>query len=429
MTAFKKVLKRTLIILGALVSALLLLLLIFFITNTIRWHRIKDTGLPRIDVVTEDGKKIKSKEEYVNCTVTLSGAEEEYCFEEVSAGIRGRGNSTWRYYPKKPYRIKFSEKTSMFGEKKNKSWVLLAMYNDFSKVKDRLAFSIADALGTDVFVPSYNYVDLYVNGKYKGIYLLTDQVDENSGRTSVKEDFAPEDVEVPFLVELDSYAQEEGAEDVAWFRLGGFLYTVKYPEEDERYTEAQFEYIKSYVKAVDSLVRKPGVTMSELSEYIDMNSFIDYYIVEELMGQMEINWKSVYMSKAVGEKLKMGPVWDFDWSVTGPHSVFRYRDKYKSDYSGLRSENNWFIYLYNGSPEFREALMSRWQEAKPEILRALSEVEAEKSKIELAARKDWYRWRGFSFTGGFSECYDEVFDWMQGRILWLDSAFYYEKET
>jgi spore coat protein CotH len=167
------------------------------------------------------------------------------------------------------------------------------MYNDFSLVKDRLAFGIADALETDVFVPSYNYVDLYINDSYVGIYLLTDQVDENSGRTDVKEDFSAEDTEVPFLVELDEYAYEEGDEDVAWFSVNGFSYTVKYPEPDERYNDAQFNYIKNYVEAVDNLVRKDGVTIAELSEYIDVESFIDFYIVQELMGQIELNWKSV----------------------------------------------------------------------------------------------------------------------------------------
>lgn len=422
-----KILKITLFSILGLLLAIALTIGIFAIVNKIRCSSIKDTGIPRIDVYTEDGAKIKSKENYVDCTVSLSGADEEFCFEDADAGIRGRGNTTWKFYPKKPYRIKFDEKISMFGEKKNKSWVLLAMYNDFSLVKDRLAFGIADALETDVFVPSYNYVDLYINGDYQGIYLLTDQVDENSGRTDVKFDFTEDDKEVPFLVELDEYAYTEGEEDVAWFKVAGYPYTIKYPEADERYTEEQFEYIKGYVEAVDALVRKNGVTMAELSEYLDMNSFIDFYIVQELMGQIEVNWKSVYMSKAVGEKLKMGPVWDFDWSVTGPHAWWTARDRYADDYTGLRSSGNWFAALYYGSPEFRVALAERWQEVRPKISEALNSIEAEKEKISLAAKKDWYKWHGFSFTGDFDECYDEVFEWCRGRMDWLDTAFDYEK--
>lgn len=229
---------------------------------------LKDTGLPRLDVYTEGEAKIKSKEEYVNCTVTLSGAD-EFDFSNLKAGIRGRGNTTW-FYPKKPYRIKFDEKTSVFGETKNKSWVFLAMYNDYSFTKNRLAFSMADALETGVFVPSYNYVELYLNGKYNGLYLLTDQVDENKGRTDVKEDFAHDAKEVPFLVELDEYADLEEPEDEAFFRIGASMYTVKYPEPDERYTKEQFLYVKNYISTVDALCRTPGITLAELAEYVDV---------------------------------------------------------------------------------------------------------------------------------------------------------------
>ena len=410
--------KITSIIIGAVIAVFFAVGMIA-VVGTLKSQAITDTGLPRLDVYT-GGVEIVSKEEYVDCTVTLSGADEEYCFEDAEAGIRGRGNTTWKNAPKKPYRIKFSEKTSIFGEKKNKSWVLLAMYNDFSYVKDRLAFGLADALGTDVFVPSYNYVELYLDGVYQGLYLMTDQVDENNGRTGVKEDFDENDVEVPFLVEMDLYSEEEGEEDVAWFTVSGSPYTIKYPEEDERYTEAQFDYIKGYIEKVDALCRKKNVTLAELSEYIDLDSFIDYFIVQETMGQMEINGKSVYMSKAVGEPLKMGPVWDFDWSVTGPHAWLNVRDMYKDDYTGLRSTYNWFALLFKNSPEFREVLNERWKEVKPLILAELDRVEAEYDVICSAAKKDSYKWHALRiFYKGFEECREEVFEWCRGRVEWI----------
>ena len=418
----KKILKISLI-------SLISVIFVVAITHFVRWQgykTINDTGLPRLDVYTEDGKKIKSKEDYVNCSVSLSGAEAEFCFENLDAGIRGRGNTTWWAYPKKPYRIKFEEKTSLFGEKANKSWVLLALYNDFSLTKDRLAFTIADALGTDVFVPSYNYVELYLNGEYNGIYLLTDQVDENKGRASVKEDFTETDVEVPFLVEIDEYAYEEGEEDVAWFKVGARSFTVKYPEPDERYNDEQFLYIKNYVATVDSLTRKAGVTMEELSEYLDMESFIDFFIVQEIMGQIDVNYKSVYMHKSIDGKLKMGPVWDFDWSVIGTDAWLTSRNLYKNNYSGLRSTDNWFSYLYNGSPEFRRALALRWNEVRAAAISAIDSVEAGKADIARAAEKDWLMWHPFRIYEGYDKRFDELISWCKNRVLWLDEAFAYE---
>ena len=415
--------KRLFLIVGlSVIGAILVAAIVYAIVCVSTFHALEETGLPRVDIFTEGNESIVSKEYYLRCTVSVSGTDEEYCFADVPAGVRGRGNDTWTAYPKKPYRIKFDEKTSMFGEEKNKSWVLLAMYNDFSLIRDRLAFGMAESLDAE-FAPCYHYVDLYVNGKYMGIYLLTDQVDENKGRTDVKESFTAEDVEVPFLVELDARAPDEGVEGIDWFRApNGSPYGVKYPDADEIYTQAQFDYIADYIGTVDNLCRKQGVTLAELSEYIDVPSFIDYYIVLEVMGQSEVNWKSVYMSKSKDGLLVMGPVWDFDWGATGP-SIGKYADQYKDDYSGLRSMGNWFDALYNGSPEFRAALSARWQEVRPKLLASIDAVEAEKPMLERAARRNELRWYWYRFDTNYVKNCDEVLDWCRNRISWLDGAF------
>lgn len=412
----RKIIGRIALILVCLLAGFCLL---YASACLIRYQTLKDTGLPRIDVTTENGAEILSKTEYVNCTVSISGTEEDFCLDEAEAGIRGRGNDTWLYYPKKPYRIKFQEKTSVFGEAKNKSWVLLALYNDFSMIKDNLAFTMADAVEGQEFAPAHHYVELYLNGRYCGLYLLTDQVDENKGRAGVKADFTPEDREVPFLVELDARAPEEGIQDVDWFYAGGRPYAIKYPEADERYTPEQFQYIKDYIVTVDTLCRTENVSLEELEEWIDLESFLDYYLVQEVMGQPEINWKSVYMSKTADGKLKMGPVWDFDWAAMGP-STGRHRNEYRDRIEEFRSIDNWFAALYQGSPAFREALAERWEEIRPELLSAIEQVEEESQQIEKAAKRDRLRWHWYRLGGGFDTSSKEVFAWCRKRIAWLD---------
>ncbi len=373
----------------------------------------QERAIPRVDVNTS-GVKIESKEEYVDCTVSISGTE----IEEYSAGIRGRGNSTWEF-PKKPYRIKFDEKVSLFGEEKNKSWVLLALYGDYSAVKDKLAFTMADAIGTDVFVPSYHYVELYLNGKYQGLYLVTDQVDENSGRTGVKEDFTAEDVEVPFLVELDAYAPEEGVEDVDWFRIDGSYYAIKYPEADERYTEAQFEYIKQYITAIDNACKEGS--LEKLSELVDIDSFIDYYIIQEAMGQAEINWKSVYMSKSKDGLMKMGPIWDFDWSAMGT-SIGKQRNMNKDRIEEFYSDNNWFDRMLKNSPEFKALTAERFDEVKSTLLSVIEEQRNEYASLQPYYMRNHLRWHWFRVWADQEKYYNEVLDWCVARIEWLDTA-------
>ena len=361
------------------------------------------------------GKRVKSKEEYIDCTVTISDTE----IDEYSAGIRGRGNSTWAM-PKKPYRIKFDEKVSVFGETKNKSWVLLALYGDYSAVKDKLAFTMADAIGTDSFVPSYHYVDVYINGRYKGLYLLTDQVDENKGRANVKEDFTAEDVTVPFLVELDAYAPEEGVEGVDWFSVSGRAYAIKYPEADERYTEEQFEYIKKYINDVENACSEGS--LEKLSQLVDIDSFIDYYIVQEAMGQAEINWKSVYMYKTKDGLMKMGPIWDFDWSAMGS-SIGKHRDINKDRIEGFYSSGNWFDLMLKNSPEFKALVGERFDEAKGTLLSVIEDTRKEYERFEPYYKRNHLRWHWFRVWSNQEEYYNKVLDWVTARIEWLDTAF------
>ena len=412
--------KKRQLVVKIITSAVAMLLLTAITLGVLGCSRSKQSENPdfsRLDIVTRNGSPILSREEYVPCTVGLSETDAAYCFEGISAEIRGRGNVSWDYYPKRPYRLHFSQQTSLFGEKAQKNWVLLALYNDFSYSKDRLAFGMAERLGA-AFAPCYHYVELYINGSYMGLYLLTDQVEEAKGRVNVQYAFDADTVEVPFLVELDAYAPKEGVEGVDWFSVRGFFYSVKYPNAKERYTDEQFDFIKGYIETVDALCYREGVTMAELSEYIDMPSFIDYYIVQEAMGQAEINWKSVYMSRTYDGKLTMGPVWDFDWSTTGPcigQDAGAYRDV-----TGFRSRQNWFIALYQNSPEFRAAFSARWNEIRGEILLEINELESEKQLIAEVAVRDQKKWHWFRSDCDYNTYFDEVIDWCRRRVAWLD---------
>ncbi len=393
---------------------------VFGLVTVIRYNILRKRceerrDIPRVDIDT-NGVRINSKENYVDCTVSISETD----IDSLAAGIRGRGNTTWEFAPKKPYKIKFSEKVSVFGEEKNKSWVLLALYNDFSYIKDRLAFKLADAIGTDAFVPSYNYVELYLNGKYNGLYLMTDHVDENAGRTGIKERFDASDTQVPFLVELDAYAPDEGTEDVDWFSVGGKAYAVKYPDAEERYTEEQFTYIKNYIERVDSACAAGDY--AGLKTLVDVDSFIDYYIIQEVMGQPEVNWKSVYMYKTKDGLMKMGPLWDFDWSVMGPQTG-KSKDRYRDLIYGLRSCGSWFDLMLDRSPEFKADVSARFEEVTPVLLGVLDGVRAEKDVLSPYIARNHLRWNWYRQWNDWEDYYDGTLDWCVARIEWLGGRF------
>ena len=136
--------------------------------------------LPIISINT-NGVILESDEnrskEYVDMTLTLTNTADPLI--DVHGSIRLRGNSTYDFV-KKPYRIKFDQKYSLFGLEKAKSWVLLADYLDPSTLHNYAALTLAGTSEYLDFVPTPHKVNLYFNGEYAGIYTLCEQVQEQS---------------------------------------------------------------------------------------------------------------------------------------------------------------------------------------------------------------------------------------------------------
>lgn len=376
-----------------------------------------ESDLPIIIVNTENNAPILNKTDYVTATFRMTNADTDNTIE-LPIGIRLRGNHTSKL-PKKPYRIKFDSKISLFGREQNKSWVLLADYCDLSHIKNYTAYTLAGKLGGMDFAPLARHVNLYLNGKLNGLYLLSDQVDENEGRTDVKVKSLPA-VDVPFLVEIDIYAPSEGIEGVDYFKIGDKNFAIKYPEAADRDNEAQFTYVETYVKNADTAIR----SHSGYEDLIDIDSFIDFYLVQELMGQLEINGNSIYMSKAVDGKLKMGPVWDFDGSAGGWNHLFE-DDDYIGNYTIWFSFDNWFFALLD-DPEFVNNLYSRWMALSVTIDAHIAEIEAYKDTISNDAERDHKLWKRYPGTKNplltFDGHYQYVLTYLANRKEWMTST-------
>lgn len=135
------------------------------------------------------------KEEYLRARITIK--ENNQVTLQAFGNARGRGNYTWDGYPKKPYKIKFDEKQAVCGFPANKDWVLLSDYCDKSLLRTACMCDISEALQIDYPV-RYRHVHLYLNGEYKGVYLLTDQIERKKHRVDIADD--------GFLFENDNYA-------------------------------------------------------------------------------------------------------------------------------------------------------------------------------------------------------------------------------
>ncbi|MDE6059137.1 MAG: CotH kinase family protein [Clostridia bacterium] len=286
-------------------------------------------NLPVMVINTNDYAPILDKENYVTCSVSVLNAEDEYCFESIGAGIRGRGNTTWAL-DKKPYKLKFDSKINLFGNGAAKKWTLIANYADPSLLRNFFAYSIAGEngiLNNTEYTTTVQNVELYLNGEYCGVYLLCEQNEVGSTRVNIDESLKNEDgslkVNTGYLLESDSaYIPNEGIEGLDFFKVNGECYAIKSPDtENEIYLAHKEEFIafiQNIVQiAVDNLnnLTNSAENYARICELLDISSFVDGYLIDELTNIADGCFSSFYLYyDNLDGKIHRGPIWDYDAS-------------------------------------------------------------------------------------------------------------------
>ena len=285
------------------------------------------TNLPTVVINTEGSQEIVSKEDEISSTVYIISENGTDLLATTETGVRGRGNASWDYFPKKPYRLKFKSKQSPLGAPASaKKWTLISNYSDKSLMRNILAFEASRRIG-QAYTPYCHPVDVIVNGEYRGCYQLCDQVEAAEGRVPAKDGY---------LIEIDAYAYKEESMFYSW---RGTPVTIKHPDEDE-ITPAQSQHIESFFNQMETAALSENFTDPQKGyrKYLDLESFLRNLLVGDFCGNTDLLW-SVYMYKdATDGKLYAGPTWDHDLS-------------FDNDYRSYPvNANNDFIFLFVPSP-------------------------------------------------------------------------------
>ncbi len=329
---------------------------------------VPTADLPVVSVNTA-GVAVDSKT-YVDMTLTLVGTEEPLA--EIPGSIRLRGNSTFSF-PKKPYRIKLDQKHSLFGLDKAKSWVLLADWLDPSTLHNYAALSLAATSEHFDFVPTPHKVNLYLNGEYRGIYTLCEQVQENPGRLDLEMDLKRSMTELEdynFLICMNHNAPEKpGAEEgVTYFYLSNCdrYFELEYPTREDFPSESQFrrffDALEDYMRETVSAFMKSD--RAYLTKNVDVNSLIDFFIVDQIMGERDHHWKSVFMYYRGAKddpKLHFGPPWDYDFCMFTEWTAQPNEEFDLSNDFNPREASVFFTPLLNNS-YFTRKVRSRYRE-------------------------------------------------------------------
>lgn len=261
------------------------------------------TDVPTVYIETENAQDITSKENYLNCTFIMVDGDNVTRLENTQ--IRGRGNSSWWNSDKKPYRVKFDKKQQLLGEDfaKAKNWTLLANHGDKTMIRNALTYQLGRFMGMK-FCPAAKFIDLYLNGKYRGTYQISDHVQVHKKRIEVDEDNG-------WLLEVANENSKE--EPYITSTRYGITYNIKNPD-DELLTVDQRIAIGQWLEAFEKAVASNDYQNPETGyrAYIDETDFINWYVGAELTGNIDALY-SIYMYKEADEqKMHFGPLWDLD---------------------------------------------------------------------------------------------------------------------
>lgn len=386
--------------------------------------------LPVITINLDGGLDPTTTEIYIPGTYTITDTEKGVVHSGILE-LRGRGNSTWSA-SKKPWRIKFDNKTAPLGmTASQKNWALLAMAYDTSQIGNALGLTLGKGMSGLDWTPEYRFVELVLNNTYRGIYQLADLVRIEGNRVAgpVVTGDTGSGVTGTWLMEITN--KERPGNSLGIVPDPGFfssIYNVWIAYDDpELPTAAQDAYMQSYITQFETaLAAKDG----SWRQYADEESFIDWWLINDLLRNGDsVYWSSCKITKDRDGLLKMGPLWDHDLS-TGRYSGTPGDDINTNLYrDGWYTRNAvWIKQMWDNDVPFRALAKTRWQV----LLNRLEDmggieawIDRTTSMVSRAARDDRERWPGnyTTYTKYIAQNADFRKRWLRYRIDWITNEF------
>ena len=372
----------------------------------------------------------------------LFDAANEY---EGNVAIKFRGQSSL-WFPKKNFSIEMQDAlgndldTSFLDFPTEEDWVLHGPFSDKSLMRNVLTMDLARKMGQ--YASRTEYVDFYINGNYQGIYVLMEKIKRDKDRVDVAKlreiDIAGDEVTGGYIFKIDKDAAD-------WFSgyagsKGDLLeYQLVYPDVD-KVQPAQFTYIKSFVDSFERAMKSPNLIYGGQSfeEYIDLNSFAEAHLLNELGRNVDGYRLSSYFHKqkdSDGGKILAGPVWDFNLA-------FRNADYCDgANTQGLIYFNYcdgnfpfwWDILLTNET--FLSITRCRWQELRAGPFHQdsiFAFIDEQVATIEPSLNRNFLKWNIFGqyvwpnpspLANSYNQEILLLKNWLTARLAWMDRHY------
>jgi hypothetical protein len=386
-------------------------------------QRVDLLALPKVTITTTGGAPIVNTVDYVSGTITITGRGS---VATRTTQIRGRGNTTWEA-PKKPYKVKLSSAASLVpGAPSDRDWVLLANYYDPSSVRTTVAMELGARCTGLTWTPRFRHVEVTLNGVWQGLYQLGEHVKVASNRINIdKPGSATSGLPLTggYTLEID---HRMGPGEGFYTPHDGL--PVAFDEPDGT-TPAQAAYIEGFVDAFETALYA-GDWLNPATGYarfIDRDSFIDWYLVNELTMNLDSDFFSsckLYKTRDTAGspgRLHMGPLWDFDNSMGNTFGAFASAATgfhTRTDHGVNHPGATWLVRMFE-DPAFAAAAWTRWQ-ALAATLGDVDELIDRAMAINWpAAARDQASW---GYTAKRETTAQQLTTWLTARIAWLTGA-------
>jgi len=406
--------------------------------------------------------------------------------EDLTIGIEYRGSTSFRISDKKSYGIESWDKqgndvdVQLFDYPPEEDFILSGHIVDTTDLWgfDRtlmynfLGYTLYRQMGP--YASRTKFVELEINGEYQGVYVFMEKLKRDRERIDVSRleatDHSPDLISGGYILKID---KTTGGDHLAGMELDYFLHNweddarytpvnsfrsaydiygrpmtfeafrepyhdqqyletyfqYEYPRED-RITEAQKTYISQYIQRFETALLQDDFSLQDrtYTQYIDLGSFVDHFILNELVRNVDGYRLSTFLYKDRGGKLHMGPVWDLDIGYfTGDRIPW---DDWVIHYNQYVDRDAWMLPFWwtrlMEDPLFTGKLKTRWNELRltvlsdPNLLQLVSDLSDELQE-NGAIERNYRKWKQGSWFS-YPDQIEQLKSYLQERAAWMDGA-------
>jgi len=388
--------------------------------------------LPLVIVNTQNGQALQKGADKIPATMSIldkgtNSVADSSKGEKYNIGIKIRGQTS-ADFPKKGYGIELKARSctnvadtachdtslKVLGMPKNADWVFHGPYVDKTLIRNALAYWLYQRTGR--YSSRFKFFELYLNGQYKGVYLLLEKIKRAKARVHIAklkdEDISGDDVTGGYVLSIDKVDNNstQGLDKEGFKSKDGSPVVMRSPKK-ENTNKAQQDYIKNFFNSIEQKCDNGDITSNGCLDILDIEAAVDYIIHEDVTNNTDAYICSFYMFKdkdSKGGKLQLGAPWDFNLAFGAYQRVGGEKaDGWRVPQSAKSGAGEWFVakWIQNlwSNNTFQQKYKERWAELRSGVWHTKNIdkfIDSLKTVLKNAANRNFERWPNLGQSSG-----------------------------